>query len=815
MNRGYDWRLRRVRSMDTGGITVYDSALGRVRLSDSGDSSYDPLLGFRLGSNVNQPATIGTPVIDSITDTGFVISCLVTPGSSPVTPSLAWGTTTGYAGTPVNATEGEISEVTECHFTVTGLTAFTNYFFKVVAGEVESAGGFTIPEELRDSSLVSWIRLNTNADFYSYTTTNILLDRSQGQALAANVLTAPASYTGGWSALEVGRYQYTGTSDGQMNQTTGNVPFGYVWRMDYEIESTDANGTLFVTAAGSQLTSLVKTVGTGWVYIISNAAGNNFAIRMAGNTSGSLVIKNITLRQVAGNHLFTRNDNYHPAYNSGALYNGSNDYSKSFATAGLSCYLIAKKTASDLDFKVYTDLAGLGELNSGTLTLGGNHALSAYYGQTTKHIILRNTATISQNVLNYLDLLNSTKALPRMIIPSNIYAVVGKELALYADQVCYGTDSNDTSPSEYTVEFVCAKGTTTGRKYAFTPESGDVGTVAMTINAINKITSEVIQTKTTTINVIAATAPATVRDVTMLGDSLTDPGVITTNLQALFTGIDNAPLFKGAYGTAPTKHTGYSGNDISNFMSSAARRWKFVVSGVTTAPSRYATYTNNSSTFQVMEVVLSGGTGYIKCNRTAGTNSPSVSGTLTRTAGTGDNTITYSAGYDAPASPFFTDAGVFSMSEYKTNAGITNLGVFTIQLGANSSNTAELSEVNRAAWITSMKTFVDAILTGDPTSKVIINITTQDSHNPDGWGTTFPTDYQNKQNFRRNLRRLWELIIDEFDEGAYHANVFVGVAGLGLNRANPPFTVDQFHPNADGSEVMAMQQFPLILKLLQ
>jgi len=778
-------------------------------------------LGFGLqkdsiGSNVNQPPIVGTPVIDTITDTTFVVSCIVDPGSTPLTPALHWGTTTSYASTPVNATEGEISETTECHFTVTGLIAFTNYFFKVVAGDVESDGGFTIPEELRDSSLVSWIRLNTNADFYAYTTTNILLDRSQGQALAANVLTTPASYTGGWSDLTGGRFQFTGTSDGQLNQTTGNVPFGYVWRMDYEIESTDANGTLFVTAAGSQLTAIVKSVGVGFVYIISNAAGNNFAIRMAGNTSGSLVIKNITLRQVAGNHLFTRNDNYHPAYNSGALYNGSNDYSKSFATAGLSCYLIAKKTASDLDFKVYTDLTGLGELNSGTLTLGGNHALSAYYAQTTKHIILRNSAAISQNVLDYLDLINNTKALPRMIIPSNIYAVVGSELALYADQVCYGTDSNDTSPTEYTVEFSCAKGTTTGRKYAFTPEAGDVGTIAMTINAINKITSVVVETVTTTINVIEATAPATVKDVVMLGDSLTDPGVITEKLRDKFVALtDNIPLFKGAYGAVPNKHVGYSGNDIANFMGTTARRWKFYISGVTTAPTRYATYTNNSSTFQVMEIVLTDGVGYIKCNRTVGTNSPQASGTLTKATGTGDNTITFSSSADTPSSPFYTDAGALSIADFKTNIGSSNIGIFTIQLGANSSNTTELSEVNRAAWITYAKQLIDALLANDANTKIVINLTSQDSHNPDGFGTTFPTSYQNKQNFRRNLRRLEEMILDEFDNAGYHANVSVGISGLGLNRANPPFDVDQFHPNADGSDQMALAQFPLLLKLLQ
>jgi len=102
--------------------------------------THSPYVGFPpVGSNVNQPTTIGTSVIDSITDTGFVISCLVTPGSSPVTPALHWGLTTGYAGTPVDATEGEISEATTCHFTVTGATQNSLYHFKVVAVEVESS----------------------------------------------------------------------------------------------------------------------------------------------------------------------------------------------------------------------------------------------------------------------------------------------------------------------------------------------------------------------------------------------------------------------------------------------------------------------------------------------------------------------------------------------------------------------------------------------------------------------------------------------------------------------------------------------------
>lgn len=68
----------------------------------------------------------------------------------------------------------------------------------------------------------------------------------------------------------------------------------------------------------------------------------------------------------------------------------------------------------------------------------------------------------------------------------------------------------------------------------------------------------------------------------------------------------------------------------------------FTVSGVTVSPVVGATYTNNSSTFTVRYTLISGGVGYVITKRTSGTNSPS-STTLTKTAGTGDSTITFSA----------------------------------------------------------------------------------------------------------------------------------------------------------------------------
>jgi hypothetical protein len=64
----------------------------------------------------------------------------------------------------------------------------------------------------------------------------------------------------------------------------------------------------------------------------------------------------------------------------------------------------------------------------------------------------------------------------------------------------------------------------------------------------------------------------------------------------------------------------------------------FTVSGITIVPTAGATYTNNSVTFTVVGISIDGV--YLHCN---GSGVPEASGTLTKTAGTGDATITFSA----------------------------------------------------------------------------------------------------------------------------------------------------------------------------
>jgi len=110
-----------------------------------------------IGSNVNQPPVISDIVISLITDTTFRVTCTIDPGSSPVTPVLHYGETVSY-GSTVNGSE--ISEAGSVMFNVTGLTAFTDYRIKVVAGETELSYGSVI--QTAETAPVNILRFGTN-----------------------------------------------------------------------------------------------------------------------------------------------------------------------------------------------------------------------------------------------------------------------------------------------------------------------------------------------------------------------------------------------------------------------------------------------------------------------------------------------------------------------------------------------------------------------------------------------------------------------------------------------------------------------------
>lgn len=66
----------------------------------------------------------------------------------------------------------------------------------------------------------------------------------------------------------------------------------------------------------------------------------------------------------------------------------------------------------------------------------------------------------------------------------------------------------------------------------------------------------------------------------------------------------------------------------------------FTVSGVTVTPTSGAVYTNNAKSFYVAATSIAAGSGTISC---IGTGAPTASGTLTKSSGTGDATISFAS----------------------------------------------------------------------------------------------------------------------------------------------------------------------------
>lgn len=154
---------------------------------------------------------------------------------------------------------------------------------------------------------------------------------------------------------------------------------------------------------------------------------------------------------------------------------------------------------------------------------------------------------------------------PRITMPSTIYSAVGTELNLWWDALVLGTDCGLTSPKEYSVEAICDVGSIKERCYTITPISGNIGNHTLTIKVYDS-NHTLVESKTITLTVIAASAPSSVKNVLMVGDSLTASNTITITTLDGFEAIgSNIPVLWGSSGTTPNFHEGKSGWRFQDF----------------------------------------------------------------------------------------------------------------------------------------------------------------------------------------------------------------------------------------------------------
>ena len=230
-------------------------------------------------------------------------------------------------------------------------------------------------------------------------------------------------------------------------------------------------------------------------------------------------------------------------------------------------------------------------------------------------------------------------------LPDTINAIVGDTLQLFFRGMIQAVD-----PYKYDILVTCSKGNKYPRYFQYTPTVADVGTTTFTVT-VKDDDRNVLASKTcqlVTRNVVQS--PAANLNVACFGDSLTAAGTWCAEANRRLTGTGGTPAgkaltniaFVGSKQNGTTGYFGVGGWTWESYTQQGRPAYRFQVTGVTSL-SVGAVYTNNGNTFTVMEVNVTGGTGNILCSVTALTPAPSASGTLTKSSGTGDATITYTS----------------------------------------------------------------------------------------------------------------------------------------------------------------------------
>lgn len=299
-------------------------------------------------------------------------------------------------------------------------------------------------------------------------------------------------------------------------------------------------------------------------------------------------------------------------------------------------------------------------------------------------------------------------------LPDKIYAVVGDTLQLF-----YRGIVKAVNPYNYNILINCTKGKQFSRYFEYLPVSGDIGTTGFTIY-IKDNNGKIIAEKTCQlITKSAGTSPATMKHIVMAGDSLLAFGQVAIEANRRLTGTGGTPAgrgltniaFKGKLTNGNTGFFGAGGWTWTNYTIAGDNWWKVTVNGVNSI-SFGATYIDsNSNSFEVREVNITSGSGYISLRNISGSATPT--GTLTKTAGSGDATVAIISAVSDEANPFWSNGGI-DFTTYANNYAGGQIDVFYMLTNWNglSPNQSDFTSLKSTA-----RTFINAFHTQFPNAK--------------------------------------------------------------------------------------------------
>jgi lysophospholipase L1-like esterase len=328
----------------------------------------------------------------------------------------------------------------------------------------------------------------------------------------------------------------------------------------------------------------------------------------------------------------------------------------------------------------------------------------------------------------------------------------------------------------------------------------------LTVSAYDKTLETLLVSATTNQRAAASTAGSgTTKVINTIGDSLINAATITQTVIDIAAGDVMGVSFIGTRGTAPNKHEGRGGWKISDYATVGRTFYSFTVSGIVTTPAINSTvYTNNGSTFLVQETAITAGSGTIICERTVGTNAPSASGTLTKSSGTGDATISFSAYSTVSGNPFWI-SGALNYPQYLVNNSLATPDWVLIHLGINDafSYTTDATVIAAAtAAFANLDLLITSIKAAGAGVKVGLMIPTPPA-GQDGFGAAYGTG-QTAWRDKRNIM-LWAKTLIERYTGQEASRIYLVPTNTALDVVNG-YTLATSAPVNSRSSVMVQRQ---------
>lgn len=369
---------------------------------------------------------------------------------------------------------------------------------------------------------------------------------------------------------------------------------------------------------------------------------------------------------------------------------------------------------------------------------------------------------------------------PTLALPPKYYLLAGREVSMYFDNLL----PDAAADYEWDIDGL-SLGQHQNERWTTNP-SGAQSATTVTVSAIRRVDAVTVASGTTSVVGVAASANSgATKKCLFIGDSLTQADVMTqTLLDIAGTDVMGVTML-GTRGSGSNKHEGRGGWTISDYATAGRTFYSFTVSGVTVSPQINSTeYSNNSSTFRVQEVSLSGGSGTLICERVSGSNAPSASGTLTKTTGTGDATIAFSASSTVSGNPFWI-SGALNFPQYLTNNSLAVPDWVFIMLGTNDvfSYTGDSAAASAAdGAFSTLDTLITSIKAAGAGVKVALIPPPCPSRDQDAFGASYGAE-QTRWRFKRNIIKWCGRLYVKYT-GQEASRIYICPATLNLDTTN-------------------------------